>query len=504
MPQPLITLAPMIAQVQRWEWVRQNVVELNHDSYAQEEVSRQLTACRQALEKRVQNFVGLRQFGRTLGLNWFYEGNAIDLPTGRELLEQLSRICNVVYELAPRIHNELVNRRTISSAAAAARLRLMEHILRSPTEVFLGMDAATKPPEMSMYLSVLRAAHLHHERDDGWALDIPDKKSDSCNIRPFFDYMQKTLEAANGARVPVPKLFAELRRPPYGLRDGMLPLLLAIFGVIHEQDVAFYENGGFIKQLTGQELHRLSKSREPFEIQYCRIAGVRTAVFQKLFKVLNPDAKASKKIDLLTVVRPLCQFAAQLVPDAQTTASLSAESRAVRDALLRAEEPATLVFCTLPEACGCERFGADESPSSTRVRKYVDRLHIALDDLRAAYPDLLMQMKTDLTAAFNLPGTFEDMRRQLAATGTQMLFVLTDPKLKAFTMRLVDNGLQEQEWVEALGSFVCAKPPSKWLDVDVTIFRDGVRSWLGNSNASRAWVLVLTVQADPASPCVYR
>lgn len=474
-PQPLMALAPLIAQVQRWEWVRQNTPELNHDSYAYEEVSRQLMACRQVLEKRLQSYVGLRQFGRTLGLDWFYKGHAIAIASGRDLLEQLSRICDDSYQFAPCIQNELVNRRSLSSAAAAARLRLIDHILRSPNEALLGMDPESKPPEMSMYLSVLRAAGLHREGNDGWSLDLPSSRADSCNVRPLFERLQQSLETANGARVPVSQLFRELRRPPYGVRDGMLPLLLAVFAVMHDQDVAFYERGGFIKQPSGQEFHRLLKQPETFEIQYCRIAGVRQAVFQRLFRVLNPDASPTKEVDLLAVVRPLCQFAAQLVQYAQRTAALSPPSRAVRDALLRAEEPATLVFRTLPEACGCQPFEADDSPSTKRIKFYVEGLRNALDELRAAYPDLLSRMKSDIIECFDRPGEFAKIRTELAATSQKIQFAINEPRLRTFALRLADSALGEQEWLESLASFICAKPPSKWLDSDAVTFRDELR-----------------------------
>lgn len=474
-PEPLIALAPLIAQVQRWEWVRQTTLELNHDTYAQEEVSRQLAACKQMLEKRLQSYVGLRQFGRTLGLEWFYRGSPVAINTGRDLLEHLSRICDESYPSAPRIRNELVNRHVLSSAAAAARLRLIEHVLRSPGEALLGMDPQAKPPEMSMYLSVLQAAGLHQERDEGWTLDLPEATSDPYNVRPFFEHLHQVLDAANGERVPVTQIFDELRRPPYGVRDGMLPLLLAAFAVMHDQDVAFYERGGFVKQPSSQEFHRLIKAPETFEIQYCRIAGVRAAVFQRLLKALHPEVHAQQKADLLSVVRPLCQFAAQLTPYAQRTASLSKEAKAVRDALLRAEEPATLVFRTLPDACGCASFEADDAPSTKRVRKYVDQLRRALDELRATYPDLLAQMRGDIVECFARPGSFEKLRSDLANAAAKMQFAITEPRLKAFTLRIADANLREQEWLESLGSFVCSKPPSKWLDLDRATFRDQLR-----------------------------
>ena len=199
-------------------------------------------------------------------------------------------------------------------------------------------------------------------------------------------------------------------------------------------------------------------------------------MFETLFKVLNPDAKTSKKkIDLLDVVRPLCQFAAQLVPYAQRTSTMSAHALAVRDALLRAEEPATLIFRTLPEACGCDRFETDDSTSPKRVRKFVEQLRAALDELRAAYPDLLLQMKADIGQAFDRASTFEETRIELATAAARMQFAINEPRLKAFSLRLADKVLQEQEWLESLGSFVCSKPPSKWIDPDAIAFRDELR-----------------------------
>src|SRR5207244_8057780 len=138
--------------------------------------------CRQVLEKRVQGYVGLRQFGETIGLEWFHCGRPAKLPTGRALLEQLSRICDQVFAQAPRVQNELINRHTLSSAAAAARLRLIERLLQYPGEPFLGMDPETKPPEMSMYLSVLKAASLHREERGVWAVAEPVEGEDPWNI----------------------------------------------------------------------------------------------------------------------------------------------------------------------------------------------------------------------------------------------------------------------------------------------------------------------------------
>jgi hypothetical protein len=470
-PQPLQGLASLVAEVQRWEWVQGNVPELNHDSYALEEATRQLAAARQVLAKRLQSYVGLRQFTETLGLQWFYHGQPVELATGRALLEKLSSVCDKLYPSAPKIQNELVNRHELSSAAAAARLRLIERLLQQSSEPYLGMDPATKPPEMSMYLSVLQEARLHQNSPDGWAACIPEEQDDTCRVRPVLLRLQEILESSKGRRVQVTSLFREMNSQPFGVRQGLSPLLLAVFAVIHEQDVAFYDQGGFMKQVTGQDFQRLIKAPENFEVQYCRIAGVRTLVFEQLFKVLNPD-KRPKSIDLLDVVRPLCVFAAQLPDFAKKTSNVSKMASQVRDALVRAEEPATLLFVTLPEACGCDHFEADTPPSRQKVKRFVERLRDCIEELRAAYPQLMQKMKDDILNCFNRSGSFGAVRVELSQSGRRIQSSVKEPRLKAFCLRLADQALEDDQWIEAMGSFLCSKPPSKWIDRDLSQFED--------------------------------
>lgn len=470
-PQPLQGLASLVAEVQRWEWVIANVPELNHDNYALEEATRQLEASRHVLAKRLQSYVGLRQFTQTLGLEWFYRGQTVAIGTGRVLLEKLSSVCDKLYPSAPKIQNELVNRHELSSAAAAARLRLIDRLMHQSAEPYLGMDPATKPPEMSMYLSVLQEARLHRSGTDGWAAGIPDEDEDTCRVRPVFLRMQEILESSKGRRVKVTDLFQEMMSQPFGVREGLCPLLLAVFAVIHEQDVAFYDQGGFMKQVTGADFHRVIKAPENFEVQYCRIAGVRTLVFEQLFKVLNPDKKP-KSIDLLDVVRPLCVFAAQLPEFAKKTTRVSKMAAQVRDALTKAEEPATLLFQTLPEACGCEHFEADASPSPQKVKRFVERLRESIEELRALYPQLLQKMKDEIQNCFNRPGSMEAVRAELAQSANRILPTVKEPRLKAFCFRLADEALEDDKWIEGVGSFLCSKPPAKWIDNDLSQFED--------------------------------
>jgi len=468
-PQPLSSLAALVQELQRWEWVFANTPELNADKYAREEVSRRKEAARSHLEKRVQGMVGLKQFTGHTTLDWFYRGHSLKIKDGRHLLKQLSCIFDESYPSAPRIHNELVNRRNLSSAAAAARMRLIERMFTHRSAEFLGMDSRRKPPEMSMYLSVLRNTGLHQPHGTLWRIGEPHHRSDKCQVLPALRRMREIVQKEADRRVNIAVLFDHLRKPPYGLRDGLIPVLLTVFAIAHEKDVAFYKEGTFLRELNGEAMLVLTKSPERFDIQYCKIEGVRAELFETLLTVLEVEPSKDREVELLDVVKNLCVFVAQLPAYVLNTGNLSSTALAVRDTILSAREPVKLLFIDLPKACGFAPMVVD-ADAGKPVLAFVKTLKAALDDLRTAYPLLQERLRKELRAAFDSPGSFQEFRITLATRAKHILLAVSEPKLRAFCLRLVDDNLPESDWLESLGSYLALKPPSKWHDAEEHAF----------------------------------
>lgn len=469
-PCPLNHLASLVQEVQRWEWISTNILELNADKFAREEVSRQKTAARLQLEKRIQSYLGFKQFTGQMSLEWFFEGSRLNIQNSRDLLSTLSGIFDNVYNHAPRIHNELVNRRNLSSAAAAARMRLIERMFTDAETEFLGMIPEKKPPEMSMYLSVLKDTGLHREKESSWRISEPHSKTDKkCHVLPTLRRIREIVLKEPDSRVNVATLFAELRKPPYGVRGGLIPLLLTVFAITHEKDVAFYKDGTFLRELNGEAMLLLTKAPERFDVQHCKIEGVRAELFQRLLTVLDIKVQARREFELLDVVKQLCVFVAQLPTYVLNTKKLSGTTLAVRDTILNAREPVKLVFIELPNACGFEPIRAEVSTKET-VPAFVKTLQVALDDLKMTFPELQERLRKELRSAFNLPGTFQQFRTVLSARSKQMLLTVTEPKLRAFCLRLMDDGLPESDWLESIASYLALKPPSKWHDMEEEVF----------------------------------
>ena len=468
-PQPLNNLAALVQEVQRWEWVSVNTPELNADKYAREEVSRQKAAAQSQLEKRIQNFIGWQQLSGHMMLDWFCMGRMLKVKNGRHLLETLSQIFDETYHLAPHIQNELVNRRNLSSAAAAARMRLISRMFTDPGTALLGMDPAKKPPEMSMYLSVLKRAGLHRMNGDSWRIGEPHHRSDVCNILPALRRIAEVVREKPDARVNVAALFSELRRPPYGVRDGIIPLLLSVFAISRDRDVAFYKDGSFVRELNGEQMLVLTKAPERFDIQFCKIEGVRAELFARLLAVLEIHRPEDREIELLDLVKNLCLFVAHLPVYARNTKRLSPEALAVRQAILEAREPAKLLFTDLPTACGFDPIEAGAEPGKP-IKTFVRTLKLALEELRIAFPELQDRLRQRLQENFNLSGSFQDCRIALTNRSQRICLTVTEPKFRAFCLRLMDNALSEAEWLESVGSHLALKPPSKWHDAEEDLF----------------------------------
>ena len=476
--EPLGSLSGLMLEAERWTWVQKHTPELKEDRYAAEEVGRQLALATQTLEKRIQHFVGLGQSARSgvSSIRWFFSGTERKLPTAKALVSYLSDVCDDLYSQAPCIHNEIVNRRSLSSAAASARMRLIERMFSSADKPLLGMDRTKRPPEMSIYFSLLRQANIHVESGKAWQLQEPKEGDDPCNLRPVLARFREILELRTDQRVPVSTIFAELRQPPFGVRDGVLPLLLVLILLEHQHDIALYENGSFLSAVGSEEILRLTKVPQLFELQLCKIQGVRRELFDKLSEMLGVGC-GSKRADILAVVRPLCIFVAQLPEYTRNTQRLDLKPRTVRDTLLSAREPATLLFRGLPEALGLEPFSpGDLAQASThRIQNYVVCLRKALDDLKLTLPQLKNRIRAQISVAFEISKSglsFQAFRDNLSERAQNVVVHVSDMELKAFCLRLLDNNLPEPEWIESVGSLVATTPPSRWKDSDETTFAD--------------------------------
>lgn len=464
---PLGGLQAELLDLKRWTWVQENTPELAHDPYAAEEVSRQIAGARRSLNQKLADRSGLRTSGEAM--TWFRQGTEQDFAAG--LTAGLSAVCSELYPDAPKVFNELLNRNVLSSAASAARMRLIEGLYLSGEKPSFGLDESKAPPERSMYLSVLKAGRVHVEGKDGaWQLVLPRPSDDPLNLTPVLKEIARLIAKGRGARVAVPDILAHLKRPPFGVRDGLAPLLLAIVLRVRGHEYAVYEQGTFLHRFGPTDFLRMMKGPATFDIQHCQIEGLRADVFDLLAEAFAGGVKG-RRADILDVVTPLCQFAAGLPEYTLKAGALSPVAAAVRDALLAAREPAPLLFSDLPVACGFGAFDPDQPADPRQATAFVAALRAATEELRDAYTHLINRITRHVAVALGEdPARFD--RAALAKRAARVSLAARELRLRGLALQLRDVGLADEAWAVNLGSFTLSRPPKKWVAGDEARFQE--------------------------------
>ncbi len=470
-PSPLEGVIGYLKDFLCWEWIGNNTLELNTDVYARQEVVRQRHTAHIHLKNRIADLIDLRGHSGDMKFNWFSKGKPLLIFTGKQLLKHLSDVCDKIFHQSPAVQNELINRQNLSSAASGARVRLIKAILEGESEPNLGMSANQRPPEMSMYLSILRQGNIHVEGEKTWYIQEPPSNDDPCHVLPALKRIEVLLKSGIDNKVPVTELFTDLMRPPFGIREGLIPLLLAIYYVAHRQDIAIFEDGTFLREVRGDDFYRLIKAPEYFEIQHSAIEGIRASVFDQLIDTLGiQQASSGQDSRILDVVQPLCNFVVQLPEYVHNTKKLSPEAISVRDLLMSAKEPAPLLFRDLPIACGYPPFDVTESIDNNRVQDFAEKLKIYLGELQDSYTELLERLKFTIFEIFDVGGGAQ--RRSLLKKRADTLRVsVAETQLKALCGRLGDDKLSEKKWIESVASFVASKPPFYWVDSDERVLQ---------------------------------
>ena len=455
LPPDVQSLREAVRELELLRWVEANTPELGGDSVARRELRARLAAAQSRVGTALQQLFSPEGIGA--GARWYHCGIPKRVGSVRSLAHLVSDICDDVYEQTPRLRNELLNRRSLSSAAAKARRLLVQAMVQSPDTEHLAIVGT--PPEMSMYASILGATGIHREESTGYCFGAP---AHDAGLIKVWEAIDAFFAGCELQRQSVAALFRLLAAPPFGLKDGVIPVLFCAAALAHDTEVALYEGGAFVPELSIEVFERLLRSPDKFELRRYQVTGVRRDVFRQ-FAELFGAAPNTRGQDIVAVVRPLFRFFNKLPGFTRQTKNLSPSASRVREALFAAREPDVLLFQDLPVACDMGSFVGATSETE-RVTDFFRALQAALAELQRAYDDLLLDLRHLLCRAFGVKGV--DARSAIRFRAQRLLAHALDGRLKAFLLHLGDEQLDDVAWIEAIGTMLVGKAPQTWLDAD--------------------------------------
>lgn len=383
------------------------------------------------------------------GARWFLRGAEIACGEHGQTLSRLaSDQAAVTFSNAPLIFSELANRQRPSGNTNAAVKALLRAVAENTGAPRFGIEHY--PPEVGLAATIYEATGLYTEREGNWTFRDPLEVQTKGRLGPLWRRTDDLL--VDGTPLDAASIYEEWRQTPFGVRDGLMPVLLVAYLRTRQIETAIYINGTFQPSLTGLIVDLLLQ--DPTTVSFRRIIateGDRGALEAYAHKAAELTGW-QPPIEPLPVAQALVEFAFKL-PEWSRHAhgALSPSAIHVRRELLHADDPYDLFVRALPEAVG------------GRNAKTTQRACAALQELHTAQPRMIAELRTKMLGAMKHQGeNLEPLRRRAEAISAA---TSDDLKLGGFIARIAKFDGSDAE-MEAICGLVTGQPVHTWRDLE--------------------------------------
>jgi hypothetical protein len=394
------------------------------------------------------------------------------------LSKVLSDICDEVYVSCPEIRNEMISRREVTGQGARARRLLSEAMIYNLEDDHFGIEGFG--PERSMYEAILRKSKIHvlDEQTLKFGLRIPNDRKNSWNqvskkIKELFD-------DSRNERLSLLTACEVLQEPPFGLKMGLIPLLLFVEIVRREADILLYEHGSLVTAVDDAIAERLIKNPNHFSIKVLDQTAEAQVLLSKYADVMfvgRDSSEASivaigKKI--YNEVRSLSRYSLN------TRDGISADAKKVRSAIREATELDVLLLESLPAAVGRSPLSLG-APSKSAIET-MTKVGKAFNELIDSYDVMLGRVHEVITSELDLKKAvgIENIIKWTEPRALRIRDGAFEPNMKALSGALLRRGVSDREWLEHVALVVAGgKVPHGWDDDQFNLFSLSARNFLG-------------------------
>jgi hypothetical protein len=456
------TIRKVVTEVISYERVQRQYPEVNSDPVATRELKDRLS-----IAKELEHELLAAVVEEPESSSWWWCGAKDQSSSKRGLQDLLSRALEKTFEQSPHIHNELINRDKPSSTANAARKKLLMAMLDHGDKFDLGFEKF--PAEKAMYRALLHVTGIHAQVEGEWKFQAP-RESARGRLLPLWRAIEAYLDAEPNQPRTLADLFDHLSQPPFGMKQGVLPVLLLAFYLANEEELALFDDGQYCPFISQENIERIIKEPQVFGLQRFRPDPVRDTIFRAYIESVSLMGDAPAQVNLIAAARPFARFMMTLPDYAKVTKSISVEAQQLREKFYAAKSPLQLLFFQIPDALGLKPLVGD-ALTPDNLDTFGRRLKRTIAELRVAYHALLNDFTDQLRTAFKLSGneSLERIREILTGRYTGLQDYTIDVQgLKAFIGRITDAYGDEKHWLISLASFLARKPPEKWTDDDAS------------------------------------
>ncbi len=453
------TLNAMCCEYVALKNLRKGVSQLSHDGIARKEVNQRIHIAKTFLDREIDaliDFSHAGSVGHIVGIS-----SREDVASRRSFNNVLSQVCDRYYKKSLILRNELINKSRVTTQVSKARKILAEALLNNRNLENFGIEGYGPEKTILESLFIKTKILQFNEIKGQWIWHKPTKASglfDVWNTIEFF------LDKAVQKPYRLIELYKILENPPFGVKAGVIPLLLLAVLLSKENQVGIFKNGTFLHKLTVDDIELFEKKPLSYSFKSFNLRGVRIEAYAELEKIFYTSKNKMSKRTLVGLAKPFISFVRSLPKFTIETKDLKPRTLAVRMTLLEARDPDDLLFVDLPNACGLKSI--HDNVDIRNFKKLRKHLEATLSELYKKYDLMLHDSAVKIKSAFGVPET-GDLYTNLKERAIALRGVSIEKKLKAFIFTASDETIDEATWLKGLLMIAVDRPSELWSDEDV-------------------------------------
>ena len=448
----ILSLAQELEALRR---VRSDTPALSSDAVARRELDNHIALAQERLESQFHSALA--------GMVWMYKGSEPKQYSMADLSGLASKLAAKRFHLAPTLYNELLNCHKPSMSAAGARNALLRHMVSHRNQPLLGMPSDSFPAERGLYESLLANTKLHRQQKKKWGFAAPSLDADTCTIGPLWKSALSHLREHTDRNVEVTEIYDLWRNEPYGVKAGLLPILIVAFILSQGAALSIYREGIFRADFDDVDIDYLLQDSNSIQLRWLRLSrSVKEMLALMAETVSELSTSTIDAAEPLEVAQGLVGIHDSLPKfTRQTRKYLTRKTLKLRQELGKAQDPNNLLFHDLPEVLT----GRPGLGSQKRVHDLALQIREGLKELKGCLRDVLGNMRKRMVTELQVPNDSESAVEELRARASNIRDISGDFQLEAFITRISTFDGSEDSFA-GIASLAAGVPPHDWTDAN--------------------------------------
>ena len=195
-----------------------------------------------------------------------------------------------------------------------------------------------------------KADFMARRRKGGVSFDPARAGDERYNLAPAWNAARELLESNRDRAVPVSEIYDIWREQPFGIKDGLLPVLIAAFILSQPRDVAFYRQSIFQARVTDLDMDYLAKDPRDVQLRWMDLSETSRQLLSDMAGIVRTLDEDNTLPDLepIDVAKGLVSIHDRLPTWVGRTQHLSSNAKRVRQLFKQASDPNSLIFDDIP------------------------------------------------------------------------------------------------------------------------------------------------------------